>query len=81
MRTTRDLTVCITAFNESENIKGLFDDLDLVHKVYPNLEIVIRDNHSADDTFEKLQALAKDNNSIRVAAKVIHSFEYHSKNI
>lgn len=66
MRSELQLTLCITAFNESHNIGGLFNDLDQVHGYYPNLKVIIRDNCSTDDSEQLSQQYAQDRNWVTV---------------
>jgi len=46
-----DLTLCITAFNEEENIESLIGDLLLLKARFRGLSVKIRDNCSSDSTY------------------------------
>ena len=63
------LSFVVPVFNEQENIGPFLDSLSAVIADLANrydFEILFTDNHSTDDTFEKLEARAKKDNRIRV---------------
>ncbi|MDE0973542.1 MAG: glycosyltransferase family 2 protein [Candidatus Nanopelagicales bacterium] len=49
------VTLCITAFNEHENLYDLIKDLTWLHAQQIGLQVVIVDNGSTDDTWRTLQ--------------------------
>jgi glycosyltransferase involved in cell wall biosynthesis len=49
------VTLCITAFNEHENLHDLIKDLTWLHAQQIGLQVVIVDNGSTDDTWRTLQ--------------------------
>ena len=49
------VTLCITAFNEHENLHDLIKDLTWLHAQQIDLQVVIVDNGSTDDTWRTLQ--------------------------
>ena len=49
------VTLCITAFNEHENLNDLIKDLTWLHAQQIDLQVVIVDNGSTDDTWRTLQ--------------------------
>ena len=49
------VTLCITAFNERENLNELIKDLTWLHAQEIGLQVVIVDNGSTDDTWRTLQ--------------------------
>lgn len=51
MHKVEDLTLCITAFNEEENIESLIGDLLLLKARFRGLSVKIRDNCSSDSTY------------------------------
>ena len=63
------LSFVVPVFNEQDNIDPFLDALNAVmtdlSKKY-DFEILFTDNHSTDDTFEKLEARAKKDKRIRV---------------
>ena len=62
------ISICIPVLNESINLDTLYNRLDNLSKKMHNkckLEFVFTDNHSADDTWEKLSELAKKDDRIR----------------
>ena len=45
-----NLSIVIPCFNEAENLKTVFRRLDSLHKINPEVEIVLVDNGSEDET-------------------------------
>lgn len=50
-----NVTLCITAFNEQDNLDALVDDLCWLHSELPEIKVVVVDNGSTDATAEVLQ--------------------------
>lgn len=48
------VTVCITAYNEVDNIPVLMSDLDLIQDQFPLMKCVVVDNASTDETLSLL---------------------------
>lgn len=62
------ISICIPVFNEEENLEALYDRLNnlSVHMQDKcELEFVFTDNHSEDNTWEKLSHLAKKDKRVR----------------
>lgn len=55
------LDLVIPCFNEAENIANLIDRAVFAKMESPNLRIIFVDNGSHDDTYQKLNALTRDN--------------------
>lgn len=51
-----DVTLCVTAFNEMENLDELVDDLRWLHSEIPEIKVVVVDNGSTDATAEVLRS-------------------------
>lgn len=66
-----DLSVIIPAYNESENLQALTENLAPLYK--PNIEIIIVDNGSTDDTQAKISALNLRINNIRFIRKEVNT--------
>lgn len=64
------ISVIVTSFNASEDIIGCLNSLKMCR--YDNLEIVVVDDCSSDDTFEKVTEFQKNNGQLKV---VIHKNE------
>ena len=60
------VTVIVTTYNASETIESCINSL--LQQSWPNLEIIVVDDASTDDTLLRLQYLSNDNNTIKVIA-------------
>lgn len=54
------VTLCITAFNEQENLPDLIDDLTWLHARQSKMKVLLVDNGSTDNTWGMLQDLANE---------------------
>ena len=69
MSARRLISICVPVYNEAENIRPLYERLAPVLAKLANrydFEILFTDNHSEDETFERLAALALEDKRIRV---------------
>ena len=55
-----NVTLCITAFNEQDNLDELVDDLCWLHSELPEVKVVVVDNGSTDATAEVLRLRESD---------------------
>ncbi|MGP5514412.1 glycosyltransferase family 2 protein [Psychrobacter alimentarius] len=60
------VTVIVTTYNASETIESCINSL--LQQSWPNLEIIVVDDASTDDTLLRLQYLSNDNNTVKVIA-------------
>jgi chlorobactene glucosyltransferase len=58
------VSILVPARNESENIELCVQSL--LAQDYPNFEVLVLDDHSTDDTWQKLEKLAKQNPLLRI---------------
>ncbi len=62
------ISICVPVLNEADNLDRLYDrlnELSVKMKNKCDLEFVFTDNHSTDDTWRKLEELAKADNRVR----------------
>jgi len=60
---SKSLTLCITVFNEEENLPGLFEDIDNALSSFPELSLVFAENGSSDTSRQLLLEFASENAS------------------
>jgi len=63
------ISICVPVLNEKENILPLYDAVDTITKDMADqyeFEFIFTDNHSTDNTFEKLKNLAATDQRVRV---------------
>lgn len=63
------ISVCIPARDERRNIRPCIEAL--LAQTYPNLEIIVVDDRSTDNTLDILQSLAKDATCCKIPMKII----------
>lgn len=69
MTARRLVSICVPVYNEAENVRPLYERLAPVLAALEgryDFEILFTDNHSQDETFERLAALALEDKRIRV---------------
>ncbi len=69
MTARRLITICVPVYNEAENVRPLYDRLAPVLAQLADryeFEILFTDNHSDDETFERLAALSLADKRVRV---------------
>ena len=67
MDKSQTISVVIPAYNESENIKLLIEELiDVLGKIGSEYDIIIVDDNSSDDTSDKVLEMKKNYNNIRL---------------
>jgi glycosyltransferase involved in cell wall biosynthesis len=58
-----EITLCITVFNEQENLENLFEDIKHSIHFHPSLSVVLVDNGSQDSSRSLLQSFANSHQS------------------
>ncbi|HDX1178783.1 TPA: glycosyltransferase family 2 protein [Pasteurella multocida] len=73
------ITVLVTTFNSQKSIKNTLNSL--FNQSYPNIEIIVIDDHSQDNTMSILQAYTKQYKNIKIISLKENVGTYVAKNI
>jgi len=71
------ISVIIPTYNNSSTIEDAVDSI--INQTYKNLEIIIVDDNSSDDTFNKAKELQKKDERIKVVKSPIDSYRFDKK--
>nr|WP_284042233.1 glycosyltransferase family A protein [Pasteurella multocida] len=73
------ITILVTTFNSQKSIKNTLNSL--FNQSYPNIEIIVIDDHSQDNTMSILQAYTKQYKNIKIISLKENVGTYVAKNI
>ncbi len=73
------ITILVTTFNSQKSIKNTLNSL--FNQSYPNIEIIVIDDHSQDNTMNILQAYTKQYKNIKIISLKENVGTYVAKNI
>lgn len=80
MNMKKKISIVIPFYNESSNIDRIYEELDVVRRQHLGdfeFEILLMDNHSTDDSFERAARLASKDPAVRVV-RLSRNFGYQA---